>query len=108
MKRKPPRPAKRKTLKRKTSAQGGLGAAIKHAREAGGMTQLALAHLIGYRGDDAGAYISRVESNHQAPRIDTLSRIAEALGVPVCSLLPAAGNSSMGKTKAINDLKRWT
>jgi len=77
--------AKRKALKRpKPSA---LGLNIKQARTKANMTQLALAHAIGYEGDDAGAYISRVESNHQAPRIDTLQRIAEALGVAVCSLL---------------------
>lgn len=85
MKKKPARAPKRKTLKRpKPSA---LGQNIKAARTKANMTQLALAHAIGYEGDDAGAYISRVESNHQAPRIDTLERIAEALGVPVCSLL---------------------
>lgn len=64
-----------------------LGANIQTARKRKGITQLALAHAIGYTGDDAGAYISRVESNTQAPRIDTLLRIAEALGVTVCSLL---------------------
>lgn len=64
-----------------------LGNNIRAARTAANMTQLALAHQIGYQGDDAGAYISRVEADHQAPRIDTLQRIADALGVPVCSLL---------------------
>jgi len=79
------KPTKRKALKRpKPSA---LGLNIKQARTKANLTQLSLAHAIGYEGDDAGAYISRVESNHQAPRIDTLERIAEALGVPVCSLL---------------------
>ncbi len=90
------RAAKRKTLKKpkpRTDSQGNsLGQSIRRAREAKGITQLALAHLIGYQGDDAGAYISRVESNHQAPRIDTLQRIADALGVPVCSLLPQRQN----------------
>jgi transcriptional regulator with XRE-family HTH domain len=96
MKRKPVRASKRKTLKRPrqpatrstTKAQPRLGDNIKEARQRKGMTQLTLAHAIGYQGSDAGAYISRVESNSQAPRIDTLSRIADALGVAVCSLLP--------------------
>ncbi len=65
-----------------------LGSAIKEARTKAQLTQLQLAHRIGYQGDDAGAYISRVESNNQEPRIDTLCRIAEALGVTVCGLLP--------------------
>ena len=85
-----PKPAKRKARSRpktKPPAKESLGENIKRARTAANLTQLALAHQIGYQGDDAGAYISRVESNHQAPRIDTLQRIADALGVPVCSLL---------------------
>jgi transcriptional regulator with XRE-family HTH domain len=68
-------------------SQPTLGENIRNARTKANLTQLALAHAIGYTGDDAGAYISRVESNTQAPRIDTLLRIAEALGVTMCSLL---------------------
>lgn len=85
MKRKPP---KRHAKARSRPDTASLGASIRTARAAKGITQLALAHAIGYEGDDAGAYISRVESGHQSPRIETLSRIAEALGVTVCSLLP--------------------
>lgn len=85
MKRTPP---KRHALKRNKPPDRSLGTNIRTARTAKGLTQLALAHAIGYLGDDAGAYISRVESNGQAPRIDTLQRIADALGVAVCSLLP--------------------
>jgi transcriptional regulator with XRE-family HTH domain len=78
------RPPKKPSRK---AVQATLGQNIKHARTAKGMTQLVLAHAIGYTGDDAGAYISRVESDTQAPRIDTLLRIAEALQVTMCSLL---------------------
>lgn len=82
------RHALKKPKKRKCKAVlSTLGDKIKIARYSKDMTQLALAHAIGYTGDDAGAYISRVESNTQAPRINTLQRIAEALGVTVCSLL---------------------
>ncbi len=89
MKSKHARKVKRKALKRPKPKRGAktLGSAIKEARKAAGLTQLALAHSIGYNGDDAGAYVSRVESDSQAPRLDTLLRIAEALGVAVCSLL---------------------
>lgn len=62
---------------------------IKTAREAKGLTQLALAHKIGYRGDDAGAYICRLEGGTQEPRLATLRRIAHALGVEVSSLVKA-------------------
>lgn len=85
---------KRKPVKRHARGKPkspSLGSNIKRARLKTKLTQLALAHAIGYTGDDAGAYISRVESDGQAPRIDTLQRIAEALGVTVCSLLPELG-----------------
>lgn len=81
------RHALKKPKRKRPSKAVSLGSNIQSARLQKGMTQLALAHAIGYNGDDAGAYISRVESNTQAPRIDTLQRIAEALGVSVCSLL---------------------
>lgn len=90
--------AKRKAVKKRTPdtvktttsepADATLGENIHQTRKRKGMTQLELAHAIGYEGDDAGAYISRVESGRQAPRLDTLQRIAAALGVTVCSLLP--------------------
>lgn len=86
------KPAKRKTRTRsRPSKEVSLGQNIRQARTKANLTQLALAHAIGYTGDDAGAYISRVENDGQAPRLDTLQRIADALGVAVCSLLP--GNS---------------
>lgn len=88
MKRKALSRRKRKSLQRPRKEVSPLGENIKSARTAKGITQLALAHAIGYTGDDAGAYISRVESGQQAPRLDTLQRIADALGVAVCSLLP--------------------
>lgn len=92
MKRKPSTRVKRHTVKRKPkrpskAVSQSLGQNIRSARERKNLTQRALAHSIGYNGDDAGAYISRVEANVQAPRIDTLLRIAKALGVTMCSLL---------------------
>lgn len=79
-----PKPKSKKRTRKEVPT---LGSKIRSVRTAKGITQLALAHAIGYQGDDAGAYISRVEANVQAPRIDTLLRIAEALGVTMCSLL---------------------
>lgn len=66
-----------------------LGANIRRAREAAHMTQLVLAHCIGLSGQDAGAYISRVESG-QEPRLKTLQLIAIALKVSLGDLLPSA------------------
>lgn len=83
--------SKRKALARRKAKshprRSTVGEKIKQARQKAGITQLALAHAIGYAGDDAGAYISRVEAGRQEPRLDTLTRIAEALRVPACSLL---------------------
>jgi len=64
-----------------------IGLNIKRARADAGITQLALAHKLGYTGEDAGAYVSRVEAGQQTPRVDTLSRIASALNVSLESLL---------------------
>lgn len=86
------KPKKKKAAKcklvRVTPSNQQIGKNIREARADKGITQLALAHAIGYNGDDAGAYISRVEAGQQEPRLDTLARIAEALGVTTCSLLP--------------------
>jgi len=58
-----------------------LGSNIQRFRLLRKKTQLQLAHLIGYKGEDAGSYISRVESGDQEPRLSTLYRIAAALKV---------------------------
>jgi len=64
-----------------------LGQNIQASRQAANLTQLALAHKIGYKGDDAGSYICRVEAGLQEPRLRTLARIAAALGVTIDRLL---------------------
>lgn len=64
-----------------------IGENITAARTAKGMTQLALAHAVGWVGPDAGAHISRYESGANEPRLSTLQRLAEALGVAIDVLL---------------------
>lgn len=64
-----------------------LGENIRRVREAKGYTQLSLAHKMGYSGDDAGAFVSRVESGKQEPRLETIFSFAEALGVDLKELL---------------------
>ena len=64
-----------------------IGDNIKTARAKRDMTQLLLAHKIGMSGEDAGAFISRIESGIQEPRIGTLRKIADALKVTVNFLL---------------------
>lgn len=66
---------------------GRLGRNIKSARLKAGLTQLELAHAIGYKGDDAGAYICRVEAGKQEPRLPVIIRIARKLGVGLEDLI---------------------
>lgn len=64
-----------------------IGSNIRTAREAAKVTQLALGHLLGWTGPEAGSHICRFETGQTEPRVATLRRIAEALGVTVESLL---------------------
>lgn len=74
-----------------------LGQNIRLAREAAGLTQLALAHAMGRTGEDAGAYISRLENDCHPPKLDTLGRIAEVLEVGVDRLILGMGTVKGGK-----------
>lgn len=60
-----------------------LGEAIREQREAQGLSQHRLALMIG----TGKSYIWRVENGHVSIGLDALSRIAEALGVEVSSLV---------------------
>lgn len=64
-----------------------LGQHLKTARMAIPLTQLQLAHKIGLKGRDAGAYISRLESGEQEPRLTRLQTLARVLRVPLEKLL---------------------
>ncbi len=67
-----------------------IGDNIRAAREKLDLTQLALAHKIGYVGDDAGAHICRLETGLHEPRVKTLRRLALALKTNVNDLLKPA------------------
>jgi len=64
-----------------------LGENLKHQRLARNLSQLSLAHAIGLNGDDAGAFISRLELGTQQPRLSTLRKLALALGCKVTELI---------------------
>lgn len=73
-----------------------LGQNIRNAREARGLTQLALAQAIGHKGDGqedcksglgGSSYISRLETGAHPPKLETLYRIAAALDTPVDRLI---------------------
>jgi transcriptional regulator with XRE-family HTH domain len=61
-----------------------IGVALKRLRETKGISQLALAK----RAKVAQAYISEMEAGEKKnPGIETLRKLAKALGVPVTELL---------------------
>lgn len=70
-----------------------LGRNLRSARKRADMSQRALAHAIGHSGDQAGSYISMVETGIREPRTSTLCRMAKVLGVAVESLLPVSRKS---------------
>lgn len=74
-----------------------VGNNIRMAREAKGITQLALGHLVGWAGEDAGAQICRFEGGKMEPRLSTLQRIAGALGVTLESLLVSQPKKKQSK-----------
>lgn len=71
-----------------------VGNNIRLARESKGLTQLTLAHAIGWT---EGAQISRFERGNIEPRFSTLQRIAEALGVSLESLLEQSATKKGSK-----------
>lgn len=74
---------------------------IRAARRRAGLTKLQLAEASGL----AYGTVCRLEaSNDSRPSIETLSKLAEALGVPPCVLLPdpetlAAPRSNRGRRR---------
>ncbi len=81
---------------------------IRAARKRAGLTRLQLAEASGL----AYGTVCRLEaSNDSRPNIHTLSRIAEALGVPSCVLLPdpetvTVPRSNRGRGRSTNHPRR--
>lgn len=86
-----------------------VGLNIRKFREAKLMKQLELAHAIGFKGPDAGAHISRIENGKtKAPRLETINRIAKALGVGIDTLLlPLAKQEKMSPEAPRFHRVRW-
>lgn len=68
-----------------------VGARIKSLREAAGLSQNELARRAGV----SQSGLSYIESGEKSPSVDTLLRIADALGVTVSELLNAQGDTEM-------------
>lgn len=64
-----------------------VGKNVLHYRKLKGITQLALGQAIQWKGEDAGAQISRFESGKMSPQLKTLAKLAKALGVTVIDLM---------------------
>lgn len=60
-----------------------VGEQIRHVREHHNLTQL---EVCGQSGLDVATY-SRIEQGHSSPLLDTLIRIADAIGVPLTELV---------------------
>jgi transcriptional regulator with XRE-family HTH domain len=67
-----------------------IGTRIRNARLTADLTQMVLAHQAGL----ARTSITNIEKGNQQPTIHALWRIADAVGVSPCQLLPAWPSSS--------------
>jgi len=72
-------PAFRRELAARSKATGPVGARIRELRRASGRTALAVAAAAGM----ARSNYARLESARHEPKLETLRRVARALGVPV-------------------------
>lgn len=77
-----------------------IGSNIRMVRNATGISQTELANRAG---SDKSA-ISRYENGTQRPSLETLMRIADALGVDVVDLLKEKAAPSLGKVVSESDM----
>jgi transcriptional regulator with XRE-family HTH domain len=61
-----------------------IGENVRKAREGAGLTQDEIEKRTGI----AAPHLSRLEAGRHLPSLKTVKRVAEALGVDVCDLLP--------------------
>ena len=81
-----------------------VGTLIKSFRQKRGLSQGDLEKRTGLM----RCYISRVENGHTVPSIETLSRIAEALEMPLTELLPneVAGSAEVTEQQFLEEMRR--
>lgn len=69
-----------------------FGAKLRELREKRGLSQGELAEMIGLDRRRGGSYLYQLETGRiRMPRIESLKKIAEALGVPPAELLASEG-----------------
>lgn len=69
------------------SKPGYIGVNVKKARVAAGLTQNQVAHAMGFAGNDAGSYISRIEGTAYVPGLGNLELLAKVLKTTMAALL---------------------
>ena len=79
-----------------------IGSNIHMIREAAGISQTELANRVGSN----KSAISRYENGMQKPSLDTLMRVADALGVDLIDLLKEKTTLSLGNTVSEPDWMR--
>jgi len=87
----------KKPTTRTSEEKRSIGAAVRRARTARGLTMVQLAEAIGV----SQPFISQMESGRAAPSMTTLYRLAEALAVPTSALLPPATGPSPSRTALV-------
>lgn len=80
-----------------------IGERIKQARKAKGLTQKEVAARAGM----ADSAIRKYEAGKQIPKIETLSRIADAIGCDMWELAPPSRAVSYGAMMADMDHRKW-
>ncbi len=78
-------PAFRRELASRSRSTGPVGARIRELRRASGRTAMAVASAAGM----ARSNYARLEAARHQPRLETLQRVARALGVPVATFFEA-------------------
>ena len=80
-------PAYKEALWRAAAAPASVGALIRARRQAAGRTAMSVAEAAGM----ARSNYARLEASRHQPRMDTLRRVARALGVGLPELLSPCG-----------------
>ncbi|MFF7884321.1 helix-turn-helix transcriptional regulator [Streptomyces sp. NPDC020794] len=84
------------TVRERRTPPAGLGEALRQAREAVGLSQGAVAAVVGVRSD----YVSKIERNERCPSVSVAEALAAVLnlGTTAAALLEAAAVGDAGRS----------
>lgn len=60
---------------------------LRKFRKKAKMSQMTLAHAVGYKGPRANSFVCAVERGRRTPRLEMIRKLAAALDVPLVDLL---------------------